>query len=80
MQSIFERRTATLDTAQPSVRHIQELIRHKTPVAIQVLNSREEYEGVIRWQDLFYLALSQGEDRPLILINRELTSVIRALV
>lgn len=80
MQSIFERRNATLDTAQPSVRHIQELIRHRTPVAIQVLNSREEYEGVIRWQDLFYLALSQGEDRPLILINRELTSVIRALV
>jgi SOS-response transcriptional repressor LexA len=79
MQSFLERRNSSLDTAQPSIRHIQELIRHKTPVAIQVLNSATEYEGVIRWQDLFYIALSQGEDRPLTLINRETATVIRAL-
>jgi hypothetical protein len=79
MQSFLERRNSTLDTAQPSIRHIQELIRHKIPVAIQVINSSEEYEGVIRWQDLFYIALSQGDDRPLTLINRETAAVIRAL-
>ena len=79
MQSFLERRNITLDTAQPSIRHIQELIRHKTPVAIQVLNSQQDYEGVIRWQDLFYIALSQGDDRPLTLINREMAAVIRAL-
>jgi hypothetical protein len=79
MQSFLERRNSTLDTAQPSIRHIQELIRHKIPVAIQVINSPEEYEGVIRWQDLFYIALSQGDDRPLTLINRETAAVIRAL-
>jgi hypothetical protein len=79
MQSFLERRNSTLDTAQPSIRHIQDLIRHKIPVAIQVINSPEEYEGVIRWQDLFYIALSQGDDRPLTLINRETAAVIRAL-
>lgn len=79
MQSFQERRRP-LDTGQPSIRHIQELIRHKTPVAIQVLNSPYEYEGVLRWQDSFYLALSQGDDRPLTLINRETATVIRALV
>jgi host factor-I protein len=79
MQSFLERRNTSLDTAQPSIRHIQELIRHKTPVAIHVLNSPHDYEGVIRWQDLFYIALSQGDDRPLTLINREAAAVIRAL-
>lgn len=80
MQSFLEPRKTTIDTAQPSIRHIQELIRHKTPVAIQVLDRQQEYEGVIRWQDLYFIALSQGEDRPLTLINRETATVIRALV
>lgn len=79
MQSFSEQRR-TLDTAQPSIRHIQELIRRRTPVVIQVLNSQEDFEGVIRWQDCFYIALSQGEDRPLTLINRDAVTVIRALV
>jgi host factor-I protein len=79
MQSFSEPRK-TLDTAQPSIRHIQELIRHGTPVLIQVLNSQEDFEGVIRWQDSFYIALSEADNRPITLINRDTITVIRALV
>jgi hypothetical protein len=78
MQSFFDRRSLTLDTAQPSIRHIQDLIRRKSPLAIQVLDGRE-YEGVLCWQDLQYFALDPGEARPLILINRNAVSVLRAL-
>jgi host factor-I protein len=81
MQSFSGRRKETLDTSQPSVRHVQELIRHKIPVTIQVLTASEVYRGVIRWQDLHCIALSEGddEDLPLTLINRETVSVIRVL-
>lgn len=79
MQSFSEPRK-TLNTAQPSIRHIQELIRHSTPVLIQVLNSQEDFEGVIRWQDSFYIALSEADNRPITLINRDTITVIRALV
>ena len=41
MQSFFEKRNIALDTSQPSIRHLQDLIRHKTPVAVQVLGVGE---------------------------------------
>jgi host factor-I protein len=78
MQSFFEKRSATLDTSLPSIRHLQNLIRHKTPVAIQV-SGVGELEGTLHWQDCDYLALSQAEGRPLTLINRAAASTIRAL-
>lgn len=78
MQSFLERRSPTLDTAQPSIRHIQELIRRKAPVALLV-SGGPEYEGVLLWQDLQYFALDPGESRPLILINRNSICVLRAL-
>jgi len=78
MQSFLERRSPTLDTAQPSIRHIQELIRRKAPIALMVTGGHE-YEGILRWQDLQYFALDPGENRPLILINRHSVSVLRAL-
>lgn len=78
MQSFLERRSATLDTSQPSIRHIQELIRRQAPVALEVLDGKD-YEGVLRWQDLQYFALDPGEGRPLILINRQQVAVLRAL-
>jgi host factor-I protein len=78
MQSFLERRSPTLDTAQPSIRHIQELIRRKAPVALLV-SGGPEYEGVLLWQDLQYFALDPGESRPLILINRNSVCVLRAL-
>ena len=78
MQSFFEKRSAVLDTSQPSIRLLQDLIRHKTPVAIQVIGVGE-LEGTLHWQDIEYLALSQGEGRPLTLIYRSAASTIRAL-
>ena len=79
MQSFLERRSATLDTSQPGIRHIQELIRNRRPVAIQLVDGTE-YEGVLRWQDLQYFGLDQGKGRPLTLINRNSVVVLRALV
>ena len=78
MQSFFEKRSSALDTSQPSIRHLQDLIRHKTPVAIQVAGVGE-LEGTLHWQDNYYLALSQAEGRPLTLISRAAASTVRAL-
>jgi host factor-I protein len=78
MQSFFEKRSAALDTSQPSIRHLQDLIRHKTPVAIHV-DGVGELEGILHWQDNYYLALKQDDNRPLTLISREAASTIRAL-
>lgn len=78
MQSFFERRPPTLDTDQPSTRHIQELIRQQAPVVIQVLGG-EQLEGRIQWQDVDYFALNTGDGQPLTLIQRHCASVIRAL-
>ena len=78
MQSFFEKRTTALDTSQPSIRHLQDLIRHKTPVAVQVLGVGE-IEGILHWQDIHYLALKQDQNRPLTLISRASAATIRAL-
>jgi hypothetical protein len=78
MQSFFEKRSTALDTSQPSIRHLQDLIRHKTPVAIQIMGVGE-LEGTLHWQDLHYLALRQADDRPLTLIHRTAAATIRAL-
>ena len=78
MQSFFEKHSIALDTSQPSIRHLQDLIRHRTPVAIQVVGSGV-VEGTLHWQDGSYLALSQAEGRPLTLIYRSAASTIRAL-
>ena len=78
MQSFFEKRTTALDTSQPSIRHLQDLIRHKTPVAVQVPGVGE-IEGILHWQDIHYLALKQDQNRPLTLISRASAATIRAL-
>jgi len=79
MNSSFDRRAPTLDTTQPGIRHIQDLIRHCTPVRL-LLSTGDALEGTLRWQDLLYLALSPGDDQPITLINREAVVLIRALV
>ena len=78
MQSFLESRTLTLDTSQPSVRHIQGLIRQKIPVALRLLDGHE-LEGVLLWQDLDQFALDPGEGRSLSLINRRAVAVLRSL-
>ncbi|MEB3233974.1 MAG: hypothetical protein VKM98_00970 [Cyanobacteriota bacterium] len=79
MNSAFDRRAPSLDTTQPGIRHIQDLIRHNTAVRL-VLHNGHELEGLLRWQDLRYLALSPGEDQPLTLINRDAVVLIRPLL
>jgi host factor-I protein len=78
MQSFLESRTPTLDTSLPSVRHIQGLIRQKTPVALRLLDGHE-LEGVLLWQDSDQFALDPGEGRALNLINRRAVAVLRSL-
>jgi hypothetical protein len=78
MQSFLESRAPILDTSQPSVRHIQGLIRQKVPVALRLLDGHE-LEGVLLWQDLEQFALDPGEGRTLMLINRHAVAVLRSL-
>jgi host factor-I protein len=78
MQSFLESRAPILDTSQPSVRHIQSLIRQKVPVALRLLDGHE-LEGVLLWQDLEQFALDPGEGRTLMLINRHAVAVLRSL-
>ncbi len=78
MQSFFERRGPRLDTTLPSVRHVQELIRIRTPVNL-VLLSGQEIDGMIRWQDSHFLAISTEPGAPLQLINRDAIATLRAL-
>jgi len=77
MQSFFERRGTSLDTTQPGIRHIQNLIRNHTPVSVMVFGGAE-IEGQIQWQDLSYLAIAQ-EGRPITLVNRTAVITLRSL-
>lgn len=78
MQSFFDRRGPRLDTSLPSVRHVQELIRNRTPVRIALLGG-QEMEGTIKWQDNQFLALRQEAGMPLALLSRDAIVVLRAL-
>ena len=78
MQSFSERRATAFDTSQPGIRHIQNLIRNRTPVSV-VVDGGVEIEGLIQWQDPAYLAISQ-EGRPLTLVNRAAITILRARV
>ena len=79
MQSFFEKRAPRLDTSLPSVRHVQELIRNRTPVRIALLGG-QEMEGTIKWQDNQFLALRQEAGMPLALVSRDAVVVLRALI
>jgi host factor-I protein len=80
MQSFFEARSpsrgAALDTDQPSTRHIQNLIRHKAAVTLELEGGRQ-LEGVLRWQDAHFLALDPGQGQPLALVNRRALILLR---
>ncbi|MFN9546618.1 MAG: Hfq-related RNA-binding protein [Cyanobacteriota bacterium] len=79
MQSFFENRGTKLDTTLPSVRHIQELIRTRTVVNLSLI-SGQEVEGVIKWQDMHFVAVRQSASQPLMMVSREAISVLRALL
>ena len=79
MQSYFENRITKLDTSLPSVRHIQELIRTRSVVNLS-LSGGQEVEGVIKWQDMHFLAVRQSANQPLMMVNREAITLLRALI
>ena len=78
MQSFFDRRGPRLDTSLPSVRHVQELIRNRTMVCLVMVGDKE-LEGTVLWQDNDFLALRQDASLPLVLVNRNAITVLRAL-
>ncbi len=78
MQSFFDRRGPRLDTSLPSVRHVQELIRNRTMVRLEMVGG-QELEGTVRWQDNDFLALRQDASLPLVLVNRNAITLLRAL-
>jgi host factor-I protein len=78
MQNPFESRGLRLDTTSPSFRHLQELIRHKTPVHID-LEGGQSLQGTIQWQDTAFLAIRQELNRPVVMVNREKVIVLRVL-
>lgn len=79
MQSFFESRPPKLDTSLPSVRHIQELIRSRTVVNLSLM-AGQEVEGVIKWQDMHFLAVRQSANQPLVMVNRHAITMLRALL
>ena len=78
MQSFFERRGPRLDTTLPSVRNVQELIRIRTPVNVMLLTG-QEWDGIIRWQDTHFLAMTTEPGTPLMLISLTAIASLRAL-
>jgi len=78
MQNFFDQRTPRLDTASPSVRHLQDLIRSANLVHIE-LSGGQTVTGTIKWQDHQFLAIRQDPTLPLVLINREMVLLLRAL-
>ena len=78
MQSFFEHRGPRLDTTSPSVRHLQDLIRHSSPVHIE-LEGGMSLQGTIRWQDYDFLAIQQERDLPLLMVNRTKVVLLRLL-
>ncbi|MEB3244003.1 MAG: hypothetical protein VKO44_10250 [Cyanobacteriota bacterium] len=63
----------------PSVRHIQELIRSGAVVNLTLFGG-QELVGIIHWQDMHFLALRQSVNDPLVMVNREAITLLRALL
>jgi host factor-I protein len=57
---------------------VQDLIRNRTMVQV-VMVSGQELEGTVRWQDNDFLALRQDASLPLVLLNRNAITLLRAL-
>jgi sRNA-binding regulator protein Hfq len=77
MQSVLGRGGGGFDASQPGIRHIQGLIRQGSPLKLTLLGG-EQLQGLLRWQDQDYLAISQ-EGQPLTLVNRHAIAMLRAL-
>lgn len=66
-----------LDTGLPSVRFIQELVRHGTSIELQ-LTTNEKLTGKIRWQDPQVICLVDASETN-ILIWRQTIAYLKPL-
>ena len=78
MHSAFDGKHPRLDTSLPSIRHLQDLIRNRKLVQIEI-STGQSLEGVLAWQDVHYLALREPMGESLLLINRESVMLVRSL-
>lgn len=78
MQSFFEHRGPRLDTTSPSVRHLQDLIRNRSLVHIEMTGG-QTVTGTIKWQDHQFIAIRQDPTLPLVLVNRDMVVLMRGL-
>lgn len=62
----------------PGVRQLQNWIRAKTAIRIQI-NDGTKLDGTLDWQDMEFLALRQSDEKDPILIQRLSVSLIRSL-
>lgn len=69
---------ALLDTSLPGVRQLQNWIRAKTAVQVQ-LHDGTKLDGLLDWQDVEFLALRLPNDSDPVLIQRLSVTVIRSL-
>lgn len=67
-----------LDTSLPGVRQLQNWIRLKTAVRVQ-LTDGTKLDGLLDWQDVEFLALRLPNDADPVLIQRQSVAVIRSL-
>ena len=79
MGSSMEGRASAFDTSQPGIRQIQNWIRQRSSLAVQLIDG-SAVNGIPRWVDPDYLALEPATGGDLVLINRAAIALIRSLV
>jgi host factor-I protein len=68
----------SLDPSLPGVRQLQDWIRQRTPLHVQLMDGTR-LGGSLQWQDPEFLALRTEQDSPVVLVGRKALAVIRPL-
>ncbi len=68
----------SLDSSLPGVRHLQNWIRLRAKIQLQLVDGRS-FDGCLDWQDPEFFALRLGGDDGPILIRRAAVALIRPL-
>jgi host factor-I protein len=79
MGSSMEGRGSAFDTSQPGIRQLQNWIRQRCCLAVQLCDG-SSVSGIPRWVDPDYLALEPSTGGELLLVNRAAIALIRPLV
>ncbi|APD48935.1 hypothetical protein KQ302_05455 [Synechococcus sp. CS-602] len=67
-----------LDPSLPGVRQLQDWIRERTPLQLQLIDGTA-LGGCLYWQDPEFLALKTSPEAPLLLMGRRAVALIRPL-